>query len=152
MVVLLPLRFDAKERASSMMLAGASQPSPYKKVGAFHLSEPVKAEPAVASLLKLDSTMPPSWASQWARRADKVTSTRFYWVGQGGVQTPSDDARVQERLATASYAPEARQRLTCVAAMRTRANFAYKEFCRGSAACHPHGPSPRTCCHPCTRT
>ena len=36
MVVLL--RFDAKtRRASSMMIAGASQPSPYKKVGAYHL-------------------------------------------------------------------------------------------------------------------
>jgi hypothetical protein len=35
MVVLL--RFDVNGRASSMMIAGASQPSPYKKVGAFHL-------------------------------------------------------------------------------------------------------------------
>ena len=35
MVVLL--RFDAKGEASSMMIAGASAASPYKKVGAFHL-------------------------------------------------------------------------------------------------------------------
>jgi len=35
MVVLL--RFDVNGRASSMMIAGASQPSPYKEVGAFHL-------------------------------------------------------------------------------------------------------------------
>ena len=38
-------------------------------------------------------TMPRSWASQWARRAAKVTSTQFYWVGQGSVEVPSTDAR-----------------------------------------------------------
>ena len=54
--------------------------------------------------------MPRSWASQWVRRAAKVTSTRFYWVGQGGVLTPSDDALVRERSAAASYARAARQR------------------------------------------
>jgi hypothetical protein len=61
-----------------------------------------------------DAVMPRTWASQWASRAAKVTSTRFYWVGQGGVLTTSDDAQVRERSAADSYKRAARQRLCCV--------------------------------------
>jgi hypothetical protein len=70
-----------------------------------------------------DAEMPRTWASQWASRADLVTSTRFFWVGQGGVMTPSDDALVRERSAADSYTRAARQRLCCVHAttsMRAR--------------------------------
>jgi hypothetical protein len=72
---------------------------------------------------RLDEMMPASWASKWETRADLVTSTRFFWVGQGGVMTPSDDALVRERLAADSYTRAARQRLCCVHAttsMRAR--------------------------------
>ena len=62
----------------------------------------------------LDSAMPPSWPSQWEARAAKVTSTRFYWVGQGGVEVPSTDARERGRSAADSYTRTARQRLSCV--------------------------------------
>jgi hypothetical protein len=69
-----------------------------------------------------DAEMPRTWASQWASRADLVTSTRFFWVGQGGVMTPSDDALVRERSAADSYTRAARQRLGCVhATTSTRA-------------------------------
>ena len=46
----------------------------------------------------LDSAMPPSWPSQWEARAAKVTSTRFYWVGQGG-----DEVQIMD--AVAAHAP-----------------------------------------------
>ena len=64
--------------------------------------------------VSFDSTMPRSWASQWARRADMVTSTQFYWVGQGGVEVPSPDAQERGRSAAASYARVARERFCCV--------------------------------------
>jgi hypothetical protein len=71
---------------------------------------------------RLDEMMPASWASKWETRADKVTSHRFWWVGQGGVMTPSDDALVRERSAADSYTRAARQRLGCGhATMSTRA-------------------------------
>ena len=72
----------------------------------------------------LDSAMPPSWLSQWEARAAKVTSTRFYWVGQGGDEVPIMDARVRERSAASSYSSAARERLRCAAATRM-------PFCRG---------------------
>ena len=66
-----------------------------------------------------DAVMPRTWASQWASRAAKVTSTRFYWVGQGGVEVPSTDAQERGRSAADSYTREARQRLSCVHATTT---------------------------------
>ena len=60
-----------------------------------------------------DAEMPRTWASQWASRAAKVTSTRFYWVGQGGVEVPSTDAQERGRSAADSYTRAARKRLVC---------------------------------------
>jgi hypothetical protein len=69
-----------------------------------------------------DAEMPRTWASQWASWADLVTSTRFYWVGQGGVEVPSTDAQERGRSAADSYTRAARQRLCCVhATTSTRA-------------------------------
>ena len=73
-----------------------------------------------------DAEMPRTWASQWAIRAAKVTSTRFYWVGQGGVEVPSTDAQERERSAAASYARAARQRLGCAHPATSS-----HEYCRG---------------------
>ena len=44
--------------------------------------------------VRLDGMMPPTWASQWERRASKVTSDSFWWFGQGG-EMPSAGALVR---------------------------------------------------------
>jgi len=87
-----------------------------------------------------DAEMPRTWASQWASRADLVTSTRFFWVGQGGVEVPSTDAQERGRSAADSYTRAARQRLCCV-----HATTSTRAICYG-----PLGNFP-TMCSACRR-
>lgn len=63
---------------------------------------------------RLDEMMPASWASKWETRADKVTSHRFWWFGQGG-DVPSAGARLQKLQSEAAqrYTLAARKRLVC---------------------------------------
>jgi colicin import membrane protein len=76
--------------------------------------------------VSLDAMMPPTWASQWASRASKVTSHAFWWFGQGG-QLPSEGNLERDRMAVAErYAHAARERFGSAAA-REEAREAARE-------------------------
>ena len=95
----------------------------------------------------LDSIMPPTWASQWASRASKVTSHAFWWFGQGG-QLPSEGNLERDRMAVAErYAHAACKRYGSAAA-REEAREEAREAYEANKAAHE---AAREAAHEATR-
>jgi hypothetical protein len=83
--------------------------------------------------VSLDAMMPPTWASQWASRASKVTSHAFWWFGQGG-QLPSEGNLVREQtMVVERYAHAARKRFGSAEA-REEAREAARQAAREARA------------------